>query len=147
MRLETLPLIAAVVVALVGVALIVDAKLPDYSVLPLERRRAPRIGRHRGGEGLVGVGILALAAALAGRDGWRYSILAAMIGAALVLWGALLNRRFLVAMVSHRGALRRREPGVVLPRAGRVTPPGRTPAPPEGRPRPTPPGDSPRAPR
>ena len=113
MRLETFPLIVAIVVALVGVGLILDARLPDRVIAPnekrRERRRAPRIERHRGGEVLVGVGILGLAAALAGRDSWRYSIVAAIAGALFVLWGAILNRRFLATLLSNRGRLRRRE--------------------------------------
>jgi hypothetical protein len=112
-RLETFPLIVAIVVALVGVGLILDARLPDRVIAPnekrRERRRAPRIDRHRGGETLVGIGILGLAAALAGRDSWRYSIVAAIAGALFVLWGAILNRRFLATLLSNRGKLRRRE--------------------------------------
>jgi hypothetical protein len=112
-RLETIPLIVAILVALVGVGLIFDARLPDRAIGPSEsrreRRRAPRIERHRGGETLVGIGILALAAALAGRDSWRYSIVAAFVGAIFVLWGAILNRRFLATLLSNRGKLRRRD--------------------------------------
>ncbi|MHB0948819.1 MAG: hypothetical protein ACYC4J_07135 [Gemmatimonadaceae bacterium] len=112
MRIETFPLILAIVVALVGVGLILDARLPDRVIAPnetrRERRRAQRIERHRGGETLVGIGILALAAALAGRDSWRYSIVAAMVGALFLFWGAVLNRRYLATLLSNRGKLRRR---------------------------------------
>ncbi len=132
MRLETFPLILAALVALVGLGLILDARLPDRVIAPnanrRDRRRAPRIDRHRGGETLVGIGILGLAAALAGRDSWRYSIVAAIAGAFFLLWGAMLNRQYLSTLLSNRGKLRRREgPAATSPR----TPGGdKPPAPP-----------------
>lgn len=143
MRLETFPLILAILVALVGVGLILDARLPDRVIGPnetrRERRRAPRTERHRGGETLVGIGILALAAALAGRDTWRYSIVAAIVGALFLLWGAVLNRRYLASLLSNRGKLRRREgPATRSPRtSGGVkpeSPPASKSAASEGRP-------------
>jgi hypothetical protein len=108
-RLETYPLIVAIVLGLVGLALIYDGKTPDYKFLPRERRRSPRIERDRRGEIILGIGVLALAASVAGRDVWRYRILAALIGGALIAYGTIRNRDFIGAMISDRGALRRRE--------------------------------------
>jgi hypothetical protein len=109
MRIETFPLIVAVVLAVIGIALIYDARTPDYTVLPRERRRSPRIDRDRRGEMMVGLGVLALAAAVAGRDVWRYRILATLIGGALLVWGSIRNRHFFGSLITDRGALRRRD--------------------------------------
>jgi hypothetical protein len=109
MKVESYPLILAAVLALIGIALIYDARAPDYTVLPRERRRRARIERDRRGEMLVGLGILALAAAIAGRDIWRYRILAMLLGGALILYGSIRNRHFFGSLLSDRGALRRRE--------------------------------------
>lgn len=94
------------VFAAVGVALIVDAWTADAAVTP-ERRRRVRPERHRGGEAMVGFGVLAGAAAFLGRDAWRYSIVVAIGGAVLLLVGGWLNRVFLDAAVRNRGVLRR----------------------------------------
>jgi hypothetical protein len=107
-RIETLPLIIGVVVALLGIGIIFDAWGPDSSVSQ-ERRRRPRIERHRNGEALIGLGVLALAAAFIGRDSWRYSVLVVLIGAAFLLIGALLNARYVRELFVNRGPLRRRE--------------------------------------
>jgi hypothetical protein len=94
MRLETLPLIAGVLIGLVGLGLILDAWLAD-DIVKLERRKRPRRERHRAGEALVGFGVLAMAAAFLGRDAWRYSTLAVIAGAVMLLWGARLNASYL----------------------------------------------------
>lgn len=108
MRIETFPLIIGVVVALLGIGIIFDAWSPDSSVSE-ERRRRQRIERHRNGEALIGLGVLALAAAFIGRDSWRYSVLVVLIGAAFLLIGALLNARYVRELFVNRGPLRRRE--------------------------------------
>jgi hypothetical protein len=59
------------------------------------------------GEGLVAAGLLALSAALAGGDRWRYSTVAVLLGVPLLLVGALLNRRYLRELLVFRGASRR----------------------------------------
>jgi hypothetical protein len=132
MRIETFPLIIAVVLALIGIAMLYDAKTPDYTVLPRERRRSPRIERDRRGEMMVGLGVLALAAAVAGRDVWRYRILATLIGGALLVWGSIRNRHFFGSLMTDRGSLRRRDrPSDPLPGkpsgAGTMRPEARTP--------------------
>ncbi len=128
MRIEIVPLIAAVLFGLVGLGLLFDAWTPDEIIVKHERRRQRRLERNRGGEAAIGLGVLCMAAAFAGRDTWRYSVIAVIAGTALLLLGAIANRRYLGAVVSNRGALRRRaeppveEPDVRPPRGtGRPT--------------------------
>ncbi len=94
MRIETIPLVIGGVVALLGLLLLFDAWTPDETVIPRERRNAPRPERNRGGETAIGFGVLCLAAALFGRDSWPYSIVSAIAGTALVLLGTVLNREY-----------------------------------------------------
>ena len=108
MPLETIPLILGAFTALVGLGLIFDAWTPDEILVRTERRRHPRLERHRGGEALVGLGILGMAAAFFGRDTWPYTVVSVMAGTFFMLWGAFLNRQFLGQMIRNRGALRRR---------------------------------------
>jgi hypothetical protein len=110
-RVETFPLIIGIVVALLGIGILFDAWTPDASTVSTERRRRPRIERHRNGEALIGFGVLALAAAFIGRDSWRYSVLVVIIGAVFLLVGAVLNRGYVRELFVNRGPLRRREPG------------------------------------
>ena len=112
MRLEHLPIILGVLVALLGAGLVYDALTPDGTAVGVERRRRPRAPRHPRGELLVGLGVLAIAAALIGRDEWRYGTLAVLAGVLLLSAGALLNRHYLRELFSHRGALSRTEEGV-----------------------------------
>ena len=116
MRIETVPLILGAIVALAGVALIADAWLAE-DVPPLqERRRRPRAERNRPGEALCGLGALCMAAALLGRDTWRYGTLATLAGAIFLLLGAALNWSFLREAVTFRGPARRAsEPEVEHP--------------------------------
>ena len=111
MRVETFPLILGIVVALLGIGIIFDAWTPDVNAVATERRRRPRIERHRNGEALIGFGVLALAAAFIGRDSWNYSVLVVIIGAVFLLVGAVLNRSYVRELFVNRGPLRRREPG------------------------------------
>jgi|SRR6185503_21031925 len=96
MRLEMLPLILGGLLGLIGFLLIVDAWAPD-SVVPQERRRRQRRERNRFGEALVGLGVLAMAAAFVGRDTWRYSTLTVIAGALLLLLGAAKNAPYIRA--------------------------------------------------
>ena len=107
MELEIVPLVMGALVALVGLGLLADGLLDDSEVRVAERRRRARAERNRGGEALIGVGMLALAAALAGRDVWRWSTVAVLVGVACLLIGAVMNRRFLVERLSNRGKARR----------------------------------------
>jgi hypothetical protein len=108
-RIETLPLIIGVLVAMLGIGIMFDAWTPDVALASRERRRRPRIERHRNGEAMIGLGVLALAAAFIGRDSWRYSTLVVIIGALFLVVGAVLNARYVRELFVNRGPLRRRE--------------------------------------
>jgi hypothetical protein len=95
MRLEMIPLILGVLVGLVGLALVLDAWVPDNIVVPSERRRRPRRERDKFGEALVGLGVLAMSAAFIGRDTWRYSTVTVIAGSALLLLGVWRNGGYL----------------------------------------------------
>ena len=109
MRLEIVPLIVGILVGLLGLGLVFDAWTPDEIIVKRERRRSPRAERSRGGEAWIGLGVIAMAAAFIGRDTWRYTVVAAIAGTAMLLLGVLMNRRYLGERVGNRGALRRRE--------------------------------------
>jgi hypothetical protein len=106
LRAETIPIILGVIVGLMGVGLLLDAQLPD-STVKRERRRRKRIERSRGGEMLIGLAMLAFAAALIGRDTWRYRILAVIVGVVLLVLGTIANRAFIREAIVNRGPLRR----------------------------------------
>ena len=108
-RVETIPLILGILVALVGAGLLADAWLPESVRGTRERRRRERTERHLGGEAAIGVGILCMAGALIGRDTWRYGTIAVIAGSVLIATGGWLNRRFLRDRIVNRGALRRGE--------------------------------------
>lgn len=109
MRVETIPLILGVLVALLGLGLLADAWLPEDVKNFRERRRRPRTERHLGGEAAIGLGVLTMAAALIGRDTWDYGTVAIIAGSLLLTVGAWLNRRYLRDKIVNRGALRRGE--------------------------------------
>ena len=111
MRIEVVPLIVGVLIGLLGLGLLADAWIPE-EVRPFrERRRRPRTDRSLGGEALIGLGVLCLAAAIVSRDTWDYVNVAVIAGAVLLLIGAWMNRRYLHDRVVNRGALRRGEDG------------------------------------
>ena len=110
MRVETIPLILGSLVALLGLGVIADAWLPEKVLYRSERRRRARAERDLGGETAIGLGVLCMAAALFGRDTWRYSTVAVMVGTFLLLLGAWLNRAYLRERISNRGELRRGAP-------------------------------------
>ena len=109
MRLETIPLIIGVIVALIGLGLLVDSWSADAIPSVRERRRSPRTERSLGGEACIGLGILCIAGAILGRDTWDYVNVAVIAGIVLVLLGTWSNRRYLRDRISNRGALRRAE--------------------------------------
>ena len=107
MELELVPLVMGALVALVGFGLVADGLLADSELRVAERRRRARAERSRGGEVLIGLGMLALAAALAGRDLWRWGTVAVLAGIVFLLVGAVMNRSFLAERMSNRGPARR----------------------------------------
>src|SRR5262245_64839129 len=84
-----------------GLALVFDAWTPDDIVVKRERRRRPRIERSRGGEAAIGLGMLGMAAAFLGRDTWKYSVIAVIVGIVLLFYGALRNRHYFVQEISN----------------------------------------------
>ena len=112
MRLEHIPVLVGILLALIGVALLADAFVQDGTLVATERRRRPRTPRHAGGEAAIGVGILLIAASMIGQDAWRYGTLAVLVGAGTILVGAVLNRGFIRDAVMNRGAARRSEGGI-----------------------------------
>ncbi len=109
MRLEQVPLFIGVVVAILGLALVLDAQLPEGFSQSRERRRRARTERNRPGETLMGLGVIAMAAALIGSDEWRFGTLAVLAGVILLGTGAWLNRDYLREFFLFRGASRRGE--------------------------------------
>ena len=109
MKLEQFPILLGVLVALAGLTILLDAWQAG-GVAPLrERRRRVRATPNKGGQTLVALGILCMAAALIGRDTWRWGTIAVMAGVSLILIGSLLNRAYLKEVLLFRGAARRGE--------------------------------------
>lgn len=109
MRLEQIPLFIGVIVAILGLGLVLDAQLPEGFSQSRERRRRERAERDRPGETLVGLGVVAMAAALVGRDQWRFGTVSVLAGVVLLALGAWLNREYLREVLLFRGAARRGE--------------------------------------
>ena len=107
MRVETIPLIVGIIVALVGLAILADAWLPEDMAFGKDRRRQERTERSLGGEACLGLAVLCFAAAIIGRDTWRYGTVAVIAGSVLFVIGAFANRSFLRDRIVNRGALRR----------------------------------------
>ena len=120
MQLEQIPVLVGVVVAILGLGVVLDAQLPEGASQARERRRRERAERHRVGQTLAGFGVLAMAAALIGRDTWRFGTICVIAGTVLLGAGAWLNRRYLREALVFRGAARRgekrSEPRVASPR-------------------------------
>lgn len=110
-RLEHLPLILGILVGLLGLGLVADSVIEDGTFGSAERRRRRRAPRHPRGEMLVGLGVLALSAALIGADRWRWGTVSVLAGLVLVTAGALLNRHYIAELFFNRGALSRTEDG------------------------------------
>jgi hypothetical protein len=107
MRLEQLPILIGVLIALLGLTILVDAWQAG-GVAPLrERRRRARAVPNKAGQSLVALGTLCMAAALIGRDTWRWGTIAVLAGITLLLIGAILNRTYLKEVLLFRGAARR----------------------------------------
>jgi hypothetical protein len=111
MRLEQLPILLGVLVALTGLTILLDAWQAG-GVAPLrERRRRTRAVPHKAGQTLVAIGTLCMAAALMGRDTWRWATISVLAGSALLIIGAVMNRQYLKEVLLFRGAARRGQGG------------------------------------
>jgi hypothetical protein len=109
MKLEQLPLIIGVLVALIGLTIALDA-WQTGGVAPMrERRRRTRATPHKAGQTLVALGTLCMAAALMGRDTWRWGTISVLAGSSLLIIGAIMNRTYLKEALLFRGAARRGE--------------------------------------
>jgi hypothetical protein len=110
-RIEIIPLIVGALLGLLGLGLLADAWIPEDVAPFRERRRRPRTERSLGGEAMIGLGVLCLAAAIVSRDTWDYVNVAIIAGGVLLLIGVWMNRRYLRDRFVNRGALRRDEDG------------------------------------
>ncbi len=110
MRLEYVPIILGVLVLLAAAGVIYDAFVPEGLPRFRERRRRARAERNRHGQALIGGGMAAMAAALIGRDIWRFGTVAVLFGSVLLIVGGILNRAYLKETLLNRGAARRRDP-------------------------------------
>jgi hypothetical protein len=107
MKLEQLPIIIGVLIALIGLTIALDAWQAG-GVAPLrERRRRARAVPHKAGQTFVALGTLCMAAALIGRDTWRWGTVSVLAGSALLILGAIMNRQYLKEVLLFRGAARR----------------------------------------
>ena len=107
MKLELIPLVLGALIALCGLGLVADSRLPDSELRVVERRRRARTERDRAGEAWIGVGLVALGAALIGRDAWRYDNVAVLAGVLCLAVGTVRNRRYLREVLTFRGPARR----------------------------------------
>ena len=107
MKLEQFPILLGVLVALIGLTIALDAWQAG-GVAPLrERRRRTRALPHKAGQTLVALGTLCMAAALMGRDTWRWGTISVLAGSSLLIIGAIMNRKYLREVLIFRGAARR----------------------------------------
>jgi hypothetical protein len=123
MRIEQFPVVLGVLVALLAVGLLIDSAHAEGFRGFRERRRRMRAQRNRRGEALVGLGMIGMALAFIGRDTSRYGTLSALLGTALLIAGAILNRDYLKELLLFRGAARRqeeREPRELVPEDERI---------------------------
>jgi len=109
MRIELLPILLGILVALIGGAAFYDAAGDPESGPLRERRRRIRTSIDRPGEGMVGAGTFLLGIALMVRDSWDYASVVVLAGAVLILAGAYRNREYLRETFLFRGAARRGE--------------------------------------
>lgn len=124
MKLEQFPILLGVLVALFGLTILLDAWQAG-GVSPLrERRRRTRAVPHKAGQTMVALGTLCMAAALIGRDTWRWGTISVLAGIALLIIGATMNRKYLKEVLLFRGAARRGE-GEKNSRLNQTPPKGR----------------------
>lgn len=107
MKLEQLPILLGLLMAIVGLTILLDAWQAG-GVSPLrERRRRTRTVPHKAGQSLVALGTLCMGAALIGRDTWRWGTISVLAGILLLLIGSIMNRVYLKEILLFRGAARR----------------------------------------
>ena len=99
MRLEHIPFVLGLLFVVAAVSLVADAVLREQPLMVSDRRKRSRAPRHRGGQVAIGVGTLFVAAALFGRDGWRYGTVAVLLGVVAVAVGVWLNWGYVKAFM------------------------------------------------
>ena len=115
MRLELIPVLLGVLFVLLSAGIIYDAAAPS-SIRPFrERRRRQRAEIDRVGQWFVALGIACLGASLIGNEIWRWTTIVVMVGIALLITGAILNREYLRELLLFRGASRRAHEDEELP--------------------------------
>ncbi|HJQ09672.1 MAG TPA: hypothetical protein VJ840_01450 [Gemmatimonadaceae bacterium] len=107
MKIEQFPLLLGVLVALVGLTILLDAWQAGGVAPFRERRRRVRALPNKGGQTLIAFGTMCMAAALLGRDTWRWGTISVLAGACLLIIGAFMNRAYLKEVLLFRGAARR----------------------------------------
>lgn len=107
MRLEQLPIIIGILVALIGLSIALDAWQAGGMAPFRERRRRTRAVPHKLGQTMVAIGTVCLGIALIGRDTWRYTTVTVILGSVLLILGAIMNRVYLKEILLFRGAARR----------------------------------------
>ena len=107
MKLEQFPIVIGILVLLVALAIGYDSMSPEERRPFRERRRRQRADLNRTGEMFVALGTACVAAALIGRDNWRWGNIAVFTAVALLVVGAAFNRQFLRELLLFRGASRR----------------------------------------
>jgi hypothetical protein len=107
MKLEYIPVVLGTIVLLVAAFIIYDAVSPPAARPFRERRRRQRAELDVPGEWMVGLGTACLAAALFGGERWRWTTIAVIAGAVLIVVGGILNRNYLRETLLYRGAARR----------------------------------------
>jgi hypothetical protein len=109
MRLEQIPIVMGIIVALIGLTMALDAWQAGGIAPFRERRRRTRAVPHKLGQTLVAVGTICLGIALIGRDTWKYTTVTVLLGVVLLVVGAVMNRVYLREVLLFRGAARRGE--------------------------------------
>jgi xanthine/uracil permease len=111
MTLEQVPILVGVLVALIGLTILLDAWQSGGVAARRERRRRTRATPHKAGQTLVALGTFCMAAALIGRDTWRWGTISVLAGTTLLIIGAIMNRKYLKEVLLFRGAARRGDGG------------------------------------
>jgi hypothetical protein len=99
MRLEHLPILLGLLFVAAGLAILADALLREEPRTGGDRRKRSRAPRHLGGQAAIGVGTLFVAAALFGRDAWRYGTVAVLLGVIVMGIGVWLNWEYVKAFM------------------------------------------------
>ena len=118
MKLEQFPIVFGILVLLIAIAIAYDSMSPEERRPFRERRRRQRAELNRTGEMFVALGTASVAAALVGRDSWRWGNIAIFTAVALLIVGAAFNHNFLREMLLFRGASRRAAPDEAPPTIG-----------------------------